>query len=231
MADDGSHISDTLSALKRVHWQRLRRMHRSAGWPYLDAIELDLLAAGLLTRQADDHTVQLTEAGIDALAGQRKKNQQAHGAHAALIKRMAEELTTGARLCFSELPLRARLDSGWRSVRPDLFSIRRTSREDLLVPTIHEIKVQRSDLLGELCNTDKGSAYLALSAKCYYVLGEQVGTPEEVPEAFGVWLVEDGRLTLAREAPLRDSALTFETWMALVKAVPLRVERDRQHQL
>src|SRR5918993_3412836 len=35
-------------ALGRVHMRRLREIHRSAGWPCCDAIEVDLLAAGLL---------------------------------------------------------------------------------------------------------------------------------------------------------------------------------------
>lgn len=228
MADDGSRSIYPPLELKRAHWQRLRRMYRSAGWPYLDAIELDLLAAGLLARQTDAHLVHLTEAGIEALAQQRKQNQQAHSSHSALISRMAQELTAGGRICYAELPLRVRLDTGWNRVRPDLFSIRRTSREDRLEPTIHEIKVRRSDLLADLRTTEKGSAYQALSTRCYYVLRDDIGEPDEVPEGFGVWMATQERLTLAREAPLRPNSLGFDTWMALAKATPVQSERDEQ---
>lgn len=34
--------------LKKVHTRRLREMYRSAGWPCLDVVEIELLAAGLL---------------------------------------------------------------------------------------------------------------------------------------------------------------------------------------
>jgi hypothetical protein len=36
--------------LKRIHAQRLREVYRSAGWPYQDVVEIDLLAAELLER-------------------------------------------------------------------------------------------------------------------------------------------------------------------------------------
>lgn len=39
-----------MTQLSRSHEQRLRSMYRSAGWPCLDAIEIDLFAAGLLER-------------------------------------------------------------------------------------------------------------------------------------------------------------------------------------
>ena len=37
-------------ALGRLHARRLREVYRSAGWPCCDAIEVELLAAGLLER-------------------------------------------------------------------------------------------------------------------------------------------------------------------------------------
>ena len=215
MADDGNAPDGAQQSLTRFHWQRLRRMYRSAGWPYLDPIELDLLAAGLLQRREGAETVHLTDAGIDALAQQRKSNQNAYSGHAALIQRMAQQLVDGGRICFSELPQRARLDSGWKRVRPDLFSIRRTSREDRLAPEVHEIKVRRSDLLSELRATEKRAAYEALSARCYFVLAAGVGEPDEIPEPWGVWIEREGGLCLAREAARRNTGLDFGTWMAL----------------
>ena len=38
------------SALGRAHARRLRELYRSAGWPSQDALEIDLLAAGMLER-------------------------------------------------------------------------------------------------------------------------------------------------------------------------------------
>ena len=58
--------------LKRVHAKRLREMYRSAGWPCLDGVEVDVLAAGLLERvtSASGHeTLRVTNAGIAYLAG------------------------------------------------------------------------------------------------------------------------------------------------------------------
>lgn len=228
MADDGSNEPRQLANLKRAHWQRLRRMHRSAGWPYLDAIEIDLLAAGLLTRESDGSTVHLTERGIEALSRQRSANQSAFKAHTALIHRMANTLMAEGRLCFSELPLRAPIESGWRRVRPDLFSIRRTTREDRLVPFIHEIKVRRADLLADLRLSEKRAAYQAISARCYYVLGERVGTADDIPEPCGVWVEQEGRLLLQREADLRDVRINFGTWMALANAVPMASDQSAQ---
>ena len=83
MADDGNAPDGAQQSLTRVHWQRLRRVYRSAGWPYLDPIELDLLAAGLLERCEGADTVRLTEAGMEALAQQRKSNQNAYNAQIA----------------------------------------------------------------------------------------------------------------------------------------------------
>jgi hypothetical protein len=57
--------------LKRIHAQRLREVYRSAGWPYQDVVEIDLLAAGLLERvsNASGHdVVRVTDAGIQHLS-------------------------------------------------------------------------------------------------------------------------------------------------------------------
>jgi hypothetical protein len=46
--------------LKRAHARRLRELYRSAGWPYQDVIEIELLAAGLLERVTDARAGRLT---------------------------------------------------------------------------------------------------------------------------------------------------------------------------
>ena len=53
------------------HQRRLREVWRSAGWPFQDLIEIELLAAGFLSRERDGHgreTVRVTDAGIAQLA-------------------------------------------------------------------------------------------------------------------------------------------------------------------
>ena len=77
-------------ALTRLHQRRLREIHRSAGWPCHDNIELDLLSGGWIARQADPlgrETLRLTDTGITALAQARARNRQAYDAHEALVER------------------------------------------------------------------------------------------------------------------------------------------------
>jgi len=62
--------------------------------------------------------------------------------------------------------------------------------EAYLEPVVHEIKVRRADLLGDLKNISKRSAYLDLG-ECWYVLGQDakgraIADPDEVPAECGV---------------------------------------------
>jgi hypothetical protein len=115
---------------------------------------------------------------------------------------------------------------GWCMACPDVFSIRNSSVEAYLEPVVHEIKVHRSDLLGDLKKPAKRAAYLGMAGACWYVLGEDargrpIGAPEEVPPECGVMLVERGVLRVAREAPRRAlERLPFHVWLALAKAGP-----------
>ena len=52
-------------ALKRIHAQRLREVYRSAGWPYQDIVEVELLAAGLLQRITNDSGHELVRVTDD----------------------------------------------------------------------------------------------------------------------------------------------------------------------
>lgn len=132
----------------------------------------------------------------------------------------------------AELPPEAP-DHAWCMAMPDVFSIRRTSVEAYLEPVVHEIKVSRADLLGDLKKPAKRAAYLGMAGACWYVLGQDargrsIGAPDEVPPECGVMLVEDGVLRVAREAPRRAVAqLPFHVWMALAKAGPAVREEER----
>jgi hypothetical protein len=124
-------------------------------------------------------------------------------------------------------------DHAWCMAMPDVFSIRRTSVEAYLEPVVHEIKVSRADLLGDLKRPAKRAAYLGMAGACWYVLGQDargrpIGAPEEVPPECGVMLVDGGALRVAREAPRRAVAqLPFHVWMALAKAGPALREEER----
>jgi hypothetical protein len=101
-------------------------------------------------------------------------------------------------------------------------------------PIVHEVKVRRADLLGDLRNGAKRAAYLALG-ECWYVLGcdargRCIAAADEVPPECGVLVLERGRLHAVRAAPrARRSGLPFGTWMALAKAAPVAgLDEDAQ---
>jgi len=225
------------SALGRLHARRLREVHRSAGWPCCDAIEVDLLAAGLLARvrSAQGHeTLRLTDAGIAQLARTGVVNRAALSRHEALVEQVAREMTRAGRLAWRGLSLRARLAGAaegdkprWCIARPDVFSIRNTSVEVYAQPIVHEVKVNRADLLSDLRKPDKRAAYLDLGGECWYVLGcdakgRPIGEPDEIPAECGVLIAQQGRLVVARSAAHRPlPRIPFAVWMALAKAQPV----------
>ncbi len=236
------------SDIGRVHARRLRDVYRSAGWPSQDAIEVDLLAAGLLERvdaPAAAPYLRLTATGLALLAQTQQSNRQALSAHAALVERVARLMQRDGRIVWTNLSLRARLPDAdlavdvasdadadlppvrWRVCKPDVFSIRHTSVAAYLEPVVHEIKVSRADLLGDLKARHKRDSYLDVGGQCWYVLGSDArGKPiaqeHEVPAECGVLLDLSGRLEVARNAPKRSCTdLPFAVWMALAKATAL----------
>ena len=114
--------------------------------------------------------------------------------------------------------------------RPDVFSVRRTSVEDYLQPMVHEVKVSRADLLSDLRHAAKRESYQWLSCETYYVLPAGVAEPHEIPEAFGVWLlqgpIDSGALELVRPARHIPCKLPFAVWMALAQATPCRPDGE-----
>lgn len=113
----------------------------------------------------------------------------------------------------------------WVMARPDVFSVRHTTVEAYLGPVVHEIKVSRADLLGDLRKATKREAYLGLAQQVYYVLAHGIATPDEVPDSCGVMVeqpeAEGGGLLRLRAAPARPvDRLPFAVWMALARATP-----------
>ncbi len=209
-----------------AHLKRLHQVWRSAGWPCLDNIELDLLAAGLLTRHWDEagrQTLRVSDSGIAALAVKRQRHQQALSAHEELVGRVATEMQRAGRLVWRGLGLRAPLpgvdgSTHWPTVVPDLFSIRNTTLEDCTEPVVHEIKVSRADLRSDLQRPAKGQAYLALASQCWYVLQRGIAQVDEVPAEYGVLWADAQGFEVGRPAPKRAMRLPFMVWMALARA-------------
>ena len=229
--------------LKRVHATRLREMYRSAGWPCFDVIEIELLAAGLLERvdSLSGHAfVRVTEAGIQYLALSAQSNRTSFSAHEALVQKVAQTLLQDGRIVWTNLSLRAylppdeerQLEQRWKMCMPDVFSIRNSTVQAYLEPIVHEIKVSRADLLGDLKRPDKRNAYLDIGGQCWYVLGtdakgRDIGEPAEIPLECGVLVCRNERLEVLRPAVKRASKeLPFPVWMALARANPHRLNDE-----
>jgi hypothetical protein len=220
----------------KAHARRLREIYRSAGWPCQDPLEIELLAAGLLDRvraPSGHESLRVTEAGVQLIAGALAANRAALSAHETLVERVAQEMGRAGRIAWRGLSLRAQVPADdaarplrWCVARPDVFSIRNTSVATYVDPIVHEVKVRRADLLGDLRQVAKRGAYLDLG-ECWYVLGSDakgrcIAAPDEVPPECGVLVMEQGRLVVARAAPRRSrNGLPFAVWMALAKATPV----------
>jgi hypothetical protein len=207
-----------------VHKRRLREVYRSAGWPCQDGIEVELIAAGLLQRERGPlghETIRLTDAGIAVLADSLAKNRARRNAHEALVERVAREMTRAGRLAWRGLAVRARVDDGWAMAMPDVFSIRHTTVEAYAEPIVHEVKVQRADLLADLRRAAKRRAYLDLGGECWYVIKQGIARADEIPGECGVLIASDLRLEVARPAPKRPTRIGFALWIALARATPV----------
>lgn len=238
---------DAAMPLGRAHARRLREVYRSAGWPSQDGLEIELLAAGMLQRvagPAGHETLRVTDAGVTWLAATLARNRSALSAHEALVERVACDMVRAGRIAWRGLGLRAQLPPEaegspmrWCMVRPDVFSIRNTTVESYADPIVHEIKVSRADLLGDLRRPEKRAAYLDLGGECWYVLGcdtkgRPIGAADELPLECGVMIMENSRLLVARAAPRRSRQhLPFAVWVALAKATPVAGLREEEQGL
>lgn len=221
---DGSFQPSRVAALGIAHRRRLREVYRSAGWPCQDGIEVELIAAGLVQRERGPlghETLRLTEAGIAVLAETLAKNRSRRDAHEALVGRVAREMTRAGRLTWRGLAARTRVAEGWVVAMPDVFSIRHTTVEAYAEPIVHEVKVQRSDLLADLRRASKRQAYLELGGECWYVIKDGIARADEIPDECGVIVASDAGLVVERPAPKRPTRIGFSLWMALARATPV----------
>ena len=95
-----------------AHHRRLRALWRSAGWPFQDMLEVELLGAGLLSRERDAQgreSVRVTDAGVALLVQTLQNNRAARSEHEALVARVAREMQRAGRVVWRGLSLRARV--------------------------------------------------------------------------------------------------------------------------
>jgi hypothetical protein len=232
-------------SLNATHRRRLRDIWRSAGWPCQDAVEVELLAAGLLERRSDAagrETLRVTDAGVAVLAATLVENRAVRDAHQALVARVARHMQQAGRIAWCGLSLRARVADAerangerWQVAMPDVYSVRHTSIAGYLQPAVHEVKVKRADLLSDLRQPSKRAAYLGMAGECWYVLAEGIADPGEVPAECGVMVARGpgfADLEVARLAPTRampfEAGLPFAVWMALARAVPVPWPDDNE---
>jgi hypothetical protein len=211
-------------ALQSAHHRRLRDVFRSAGWPCHDTLEIELLAAGLLERitgPLGHETLRVSDAGLAVLNQTLQRNRARRDAHEALVERVARSMTRAGRLAWRGLALRAKVGDAWAMAMPDVFSIRHTTVEAYLEPVVHEIKVQRADLLCDLRREAKRAAYLQLGSECWYVIKQGIAEPDEIPPECGVMVASETGLDVARAAPRRAMPMPFGVWMALARATPI----------
>lgn len=223
------------------HAKRLRTIYNSAGWPYLDTIEIELLAAGMAERIPSENgleTIRVTDAGFKFIALHIEQNRQAFSKHQVLVEKVAQQMLLKRRIVWCNLPLRAQIldiqtnKIKWCMSKPDVFSIRNTSVETYVEPIVHEIKVSRTDFLGDIKNPKKRAAYCNLG-QCWYVLGRNkqgdlIAQPEEVPLECGVIGISNmEKLEVIRHPPMRPwQKLPFHVWLALAKAIPTSWPKD-----
>lgn len=141
-------LAMTAPALTRQHRSRLMQLWRSAGWPCKDGLEIDLLAAGLLSQQIEDgrETLRLTETGIAWLAEARQQGQRQHSGHDRLALKFAERLMDGGRIVWRELSLRAQLEA--EAAPPVALSGSDGSQQDL-APALQAAEAPPPSLFGD----------------------------------------------------------------------------------
>jgi hypothetical protein len=175
--------------------------------------------------------------GLALVAETLQRNRARRDPHELLVERVAREMTRAGRIAWRGLSLRAKVGGAWAIAMPDVFSIRHTTVEAYLEPVVHEIKVSRADLLGDLRSPTKRAAYLQLSSECWYVIRAGIATVDEIPPECGVLVATDGAndsaLDVARPAPKRAMQMPLGLWMALARSTPLEGWRldDAQGQL
>ena len=179
-----------------------------------DGIDLDLIGWGFIKIDATKwgNYAEVTELGLEALHRHRQADIAVRSVHHNLGERLAEYLRKQGRITWENVEFRNWLlskthpiskdtidYSHWQCVRPDVFSILPSLQLKYANPCIHEVKVSRSDFLGDLAKPEKREAYAKMAEAVYYVAPDGMIDPKELPQGFGLLTErEEGVFVLAK---------------------------------
>jgi len=201
--------------LTRHHIKRLRFywQSRGRGGSHQDRIDLDLEAAGLITPSRVGY--EATPAGIQALSDDKARTIEKRSPHNTLASRMASALRQQGRVTWENIEFV--IDGHPQAVRPDVYSLVCTKNAARMAPTVHEVKVSRSDFLADLSNPNKRGGYLKIAARLVYVAPAGVIDPSELPDECGLMEeVTEGRFRCTRRAKSRHVDLPPAVFMNLI---------------
>ena len=109
------------------------------------------------------------------------------------------------------------IDGHPQAVRPDVYSLVCTTNAARSAPTVHEVKVSRTDFLADIAKPDKRGGYLKIAARLVYVAPRGIIDPDEVPDGCGlVEEVEEGRFRTTKRARSQKVDLPPAVFMNLI---------------
>lgn len=208
-------VLGTALAINRHHIKRLRFywQNRGRGGTRNDGIDLDLEAAGLIAPSRMGYDA--TAAGVLALADDKARTIEKRSPHNTLASRIAAALRLEGRATWENIEFV--IDGHPQAVRPDVYSLACTKNAARIAPTVHEVKVSRSDFMADLANPDKRGGYLKIAARLVYVAPLGLIDPSEVPDGCGlVEEVTDGQFRTAKRAKSRKVGLPPAVFMNLI---------------
>lgn len=192
-------------AMTRSHWSRLRHYWkgRSRGnGSHFDGMDLELVGAGYVERRGamGADTLRITPAGELALAAQHQLEVALRKPHEDLASRLAQWLRDSGRVTWENIECRVDqvalgtlaplhgVDPATVSshVRPDIYSMAKTTVEENMNPAVHEVKVSRADFLSDISKPHKRLAYATFCEALSYACPAGLIRKDEVPAGCGL---------------------------------------------
>jgi hypothetical protein len=209
--------------LTHRHYRRLRFYWRgrkgSGGASNTDQIDLDLAAAGLIERR-ETHAIvmfRITPAGEVELSAENKREIERRQPHHDLAGRLAQWLRDKGRITWENIQMVSTQAGRTACVRPDVYSMEKTTNPLRMNPVVHEVKVSRADFLADLKKPEKRAGYACFSESVCYVAPAGMIKPEEIPDGCG--LLEErspGQFTLTKRSKRKKIELTAQDFMNLI---------------
>ena len=204
--------------IAHAHMRRLRHYWENFGRASTqhDAIDLVLQARRLIEPSGRSGIYyQVTQAGVDLLAAERIRNAARRAPHDTLASRLAQVLRAEGRITWENIEFV--IPGHPRAVRPDVYSIACTKSEERMCPTVHEVKISRSDFLADLAVADKRGGYQKLANRMFYVTPAKLLDPGEIPEGCGLMEeVSPGRFVTIKRAKSHKVTLPAAVFMNLI---------------